>query len=285
MTSDVVIPSSYNYGLVALSVLIAMLGSYATIDLAARVRACHGRARLFWRIGGALAMAIGTWAMHYTGMLAFRLPVPISYDWPTSILSFLPCLLASVVALVVVIRPKMESPRAFVASVFVGGGIAGLHYTAMGSMRMQASSRYSPALVALSVLLAMVFSLLSIWLTFLFRDRPRGWKLRKAGSVALMGTAIWLMHYTGMASASFIQSATAPDLSHAVKISSLDAVGIGAVAVTVLVVALMGSPVDRLQKQQALLDSLFEQAPEAVILMDSGQMIVRVNREFTQIFG
>jgi signal transduction histidine kinase len=250
---------SYNYGLVALSILIAMLGSYATIDLAARVRANHGGSRLSWRIGGATAMAIGTWAMHYTGMLAFRLPVPIRYDWPTSLLSFLPSLLASVVALIVVIRPKMESPRAFVASVFIGGGIAGLHYTAMASMRFQGMDRYSPALVALSVLLAMFFSLLSLWLTFLFRDGPSGWKLRKAASVALMGTAIWVMHYTGMASASYFEFATTPDLSHAVRISSLSAAGIGAVALMVLTVALLTATWDRLQEQSSLLRATGDQ--------------------------
>src|SRR6185503_15395701 len=234
MNPETIMFGHYDYRLVALSILIAMLGSYATIDLAARVKASHGGSRLSWRIGGATAMAIGTWAMHYTGMLGFSLPVPIRYDWPTSLLSFLPSLLASSVALLVVIRPKMESRRAFVASFFIGGGIAALHYTAMASMRFQGMHRYSPALVTLSVLLAMLFALLSVWLTFLFRDGPRGWKLRKCASVALMGTAIWAMHYTGMASASFMKSDTAPDLSHAVLISSLGAAGLGAVALMVL---------------------------------------------------
>jgi PAS domain S-box-containing protein len=285
MTPDMVLSGSYDYGLVALSILIGLLGAYATIDLAARVKASHGSTRLSWRICGAVAMAIGTWAMHYTGMLAFRLPVPILYDWPISLLSFLPSLVASAVALIVVIRPKMESPRAFVASVFIGGGIGSLHYTAMASMRMQAMHHYSPSLVTLSVLLAMVFSLLSIWLTFLFRDAPRGWKLRKVASVALMGAAIWVMHYTGMASASYTESVIVPDLSHAVRISFLGAFGIGAVALTVLSVALATSMVDRLQKQKVLLDELFEQAPEAVTLMSSDYSVIRVNREFTKLFG
>src|SRR3984893_10525201 len=258
-SSDLVMVGYYNYGLVALSILIAMLGSYATIEIAERVKANHGAARLSWRIGGAMAMASGTWAMHYTGMLAFRLPVPTSYDWPTSLLSFLPSLLASAIALIVVIRPKMESPQAFVASIFIGGGIAALHYTAMTSMRFQGMDRYSPALVTLSVVLAMVFALLSIWLTFLFRDGPRGWKLRKVGSVALLGTAIWVMHYTGMASATFIDSGTEPDLSHAVRISALSAAGIGAVALSVLAVALLTSTWDRLQEGKEQLKATSEQ--------------------------
>jgi signal transduction histidine kinase len=213
--------------------------------------------------------------------------VPIRYDWRTSLLSFLPSLLASAVALVVVIRPKMESPRAFVASIFIGGGIAGLHYTAMASMRFQGMDQYSPALVVLSVLLAMVFSLLSIWLTFLFRDGPRGRKLQKVGSVALMGTAICLMHYTGMASASYFESAIAPDLSHSVRISTLSALGIGAVALMVLGVALLTSTWDRLQRQSSLLRETSEKlrALSARLLAAREEEATRIAREIHDELG
>jgi PAS domain S-box-containing protein len=278
-------PGSYNYGLVALSILIAMMGSYATINLAGRITANHGGARLTWRIGGATALAIGTWSMHYTGMLAFRLPVPIRYDWPTSLLAFLPSLFASAVALVVVVRPKTELRRALIAALFMGGGIAALHYTAMASMRLEGMCHYSPTIVTLSTLLAMIFSLLSLWLMFLFRDEPREWKLRKVGSVALLGSAIWVMHYTGMASARFTASANAPNLSHAVRITALGALGIGAAALTVLSVALFTATFDRLQSGKILLDGLFEQAPQGIVLLDEKYRIVRVNRGFTKLFG
>jgi NO-binding membrane sensor protein with MHYT domain len=78
MTSDLVMAGSYNYGRVEVSILIAMPGSRATINLAGQITATKGVSRLSWRIGGAAVMAIGTWAMHYNGMLAFRLPVPDS---------------------------------------------------------------------------------------------------------------------------------------------------------------------------------------------------------------
>src|SRR6185503_9655406 len=123
-----VMAGSYDFRTVVLSVLIAMLGAYCTIELAGRVNASRGKARLAWLIGGATAMGIGTWSMHYTGMLAFRLPVPVRYDWPTALLSFLPSLFASAVALFVVSRQKMGSLRAWMASIFMGGGIAVLHY-------------------------------------------------------------------------------------------------------------------------------------------------------------
>ena len=66
----------YNRALVALSVVIAILSSYAALDLAGRVTSTRGRARYLWLSGGATAMGIGIWSMHYLGMLAFELPVP-----------------------------------------------------------------------------------------------------------------------------------------------------------------------------------------------------------------
>src|ERR1700676_1235170 len=104
---DMVMVGSYDYRLVALSVFIAILASYAALDLAGRVTSAQGRARLFWLSGGAVAMGIGIWSMHYVGMLAFRLPVPVQYDWPTVLLSLLAAIFASLVGLFVVGREKM----------------------------------------------------------------------------------------------------------------------------------------------------------------------------------
>src|ERR1700716_1841045 len=98
---------SYNYALVALSVLIAMFASYAALDLAGRVTAASGWTRAIWLLGGAGAMGTGIWSMHYIGMLAFVLPVPVDYHWPTVLLSLFAAVLASVIALYVVSRPTM----------------------------------------------------------------------------------------------------------------------------------------------------------------------------------
>src|SRR6202166_4828439 len=103
---------SYNHSLVALSVLIAMVASYAALDLAARVTASSGLIRALWLLGGAVAMGTGIWSMHYIGMLAFMLPVPVAYHWPTVLLSLLAAILASVVALGAVSRQKMGAFRA-----------------------------------------------------------------------------------------------------------------------------------------------------------------------------
>jgi NO-binding membrane sensor protein with MHYT domain len=69
---------SYNYALVALAVLMAIFASYAALDLAGRVTAARGWTRAVWLLGGAGAMGTGIWSMHYLGMLAFILPIPVA---------------------------------------------------------------------------------------------------------------------------------------------------------------------------------------------------------------
>ena len=78
--SDLAMVGSYDYRLVALSVFVSILAAYAARDLSARVRA-RGQAWLAWLAAAATtADGIGTWSMHYTGMLAYRLPIPVNYD-------------------------------------------------------------------------------------------------------------------------------------------------------------------------------------------------------------
>src|SRR5262249_18745393 len=150
--------ASYHSGLVALSVVIAVLASYTALDLAGRVTSARGLARFFWLTFGAVAMGLGIWSMHYIGMLAFHLPIPVQYDWPTVLLSLLAAVLASAVALFVVSRPEMNAVHAIVGSLFMGGGIATMHYTGMAAMRLAATCHYSVGLVTLSIVLAMVIS-------------------------------------------------------------------------------------------------------------------------------
>src|SRR3984957_16295965 len=97
----------FDYRLVALSVLIAMLASYAALDLAGRVTAAQGRGRFVWLTGGAAAMGLRLWSMHYSGMLAYSLPVAVLYDWPTVLLSLVAAMLASAIALFIASRSVM----------------------------------------------------------------------------------------------------------------------------------------------------------------------------------
>src|SRR6202051_541008 len=241
-------PGLYDYGEVARSVFIAIAASYAALDLAGRVTAARGRIRLAWLSGGAIAMGLGIWAMHFKGMLAFHLPVPVQYHWPTVLASLLVAVLASAVALYVASRQNMDLVAAFTGSIFMSAGIAGMHYIGMAAMRLPAITRYSPLLVTCSILLAILFSLVALLFAFDLREETRWSVPRRLTSATVMGVAVSAMHYTGMAAASFI-AASPPDLSYAANISSLANNGISIVtlivivaAVTTLSVARRGSP-------------------------------------------
>jgi PAS domain S-box-containing protein len=273
---------SYNYALVALSVLIAMFASYAALDLAGRVTAAGGWTRAVWLLGGAGAMGIGIWSMHYIGMLAFVLPVPLAYHWPTVLVSLLAAILASVVALSVVSRRKMGASRAVAGSVLMGAGIASMHYIGMAAMRLPAICQFNSSLVVMSVVFAVLISFAALWITFHFRDEKKGIGWEKFAGAVVMGAAIPVMHYTGMAAASFTPSGTPADLSHAVSISTLGTAGIAAVTFVVLGLALLTSWLDRrfaartLELQEEKLRRSEEYLAEAQRLTHTGSWAWRV---------
>ena len=279
-----VMVGSYDYLLVVLSALIAVLASYSALDLAERVTAARGTVRLAWLISGSAAMGIGIWSMHYTAMLAFQLPVPMWYHWPTVLLSLLSGIAASAIALFTVSRTMLRWPAALAGSVLQGSAIAVLHYIAMAAMRLAGMCHYSTAIVALSVLVAIAGSLLSLWQTFRLRDQVTSRRRRMTASALWMGASICAMHYTGMAATTFTASSEVPDLSHAIRVTPLGVAGIVTVTIMVLVAALITALVDRLEERSALLHELFEQGPQAVALLNRENQVVLVNREFTRIF-
>src|ERR1700687_1739706 len=234
-----------DYSEPARSVLIAIAASYAALDLTGRgSAAASGRDRLAWLSGGAAAMGIGIWAMHFNGMLAFRLPISVEYHWPTVLVSLFVAILASVVALYVASVRKIGWVEALTGSAIMSLGIAGMHYIGMAAMRLPAITRYSPLLVALSVFFAFIFCLVVLLMAFDLREETKWTVPRKLGSATVMGFAVSAMHYTGMAAAGFIP-ASPPDFSHAVSIPPLANNGIAIVTLIVLVAATVTSSVDR----------------------------------------
>src|SRR5216683_165696 len=172
---------------------------------------------------------IGSYNYPLVALSAFILPIPVAYHWPTVLLSLFAAILASVVALGVVSRQKMGWFRALGGSVLMGAGIASMHYIGMGAMRLPAICQLNSFLVVLSVVFAVLISLAALWITFHFRDEKTGIGWEKLAGAVVMGAAIPVMHYTGMAAASFTPSGMPADLSHAVSISTLGTAGIAAV--------------------------------------------------------
>lgn len=195
---------SYDPRLVALSVVIASVAAYVALTLGERVTQNRGRARYLWLLGGAAAMGSGIWSMHFIGMLAFHLPLPISYDAATVGVSFLAAIAASGVALFVVSRRAMGLRAWLAGGLLMGGGVGAMHYIGMDAMRLDAMARWTPWIVGLSVLVAIGVSLVALGLVFHLRavSAYRG-EWRRYAAAIVMGLAIAGMHYTGMAAATF----------------------------------------------------------------------------------
>jgi NO-binding membrane sensor protein with MHYT domain len=188
---------TYDLRLVALSVVIAIFASFAALDLAARVTESRHKSRLFWLLGGASAMGLGIWSMHYVGMLASKMPMKVFYDIPTVVLSLLAAIAASAVALFTVSRREMSLWQTVVGGLVMGSGIAAMHYIGMAAMRIPMQLTYNRPLLVTSVVLAVVISIVALILAFRNRDESR-LSARKIASALIMGSAIPVMHYTGI---------------------------------------------------------------------------------------
>ncbi|HEU4880679.1 MAG TPA: MHYT domain-containing protein [Longimicrobium sp.] len=238
---------SHNATLVAFSILIAILASYSALALSARVNAARGRFRVAWLAGGSVALGIGVWSMHFVGLLAYRLPVPISYAVPLWLLSLTIAMGASLLALWVTSRPAVPISARIAAGILLGLAVAGMHYAGMGAMRIPGRIDYDPAIVVLSVAVAVAAGCGIIWLFMRLRgeDSARGQRERIAAAVA-MGGALAAIHYAGMAAARFTP------VAEAVRVhddSVLRTGGLAAVVIAgtlgVLAVTLLTTRVDR----------------------------------------
>src|SRR5882672_9511304 len=154
----------------------------------------------------------------------------------------------------------MGASRAVAGSVLMGAGIASMHYIGMAAMRLPAICQFDSSLVVMSVVFAILISFAALWITFHFRDEKTGIGREKVAGAVVMGAAIPVMHYTGMAAASFTPSGMPADLSDAVSVSTLGTAGIAAVTFIVLGLALLTASADRrfaerkLQRSEAYLE-------------------------------
>ena len=148
---------SYSYPLVALSIVVAVLASHAALQLIRQVALAPSRATsLGWLVGGAVAMGLGVWAMHFIGMLAYESPASVTYAPGLTALSVLIAMLASGLALWVNTLPRLTPMLLMTSGTIMGGGIATMHYTGMAAMHMNMPYRYDPLLFAVSIVVAVV---------------------------------------------------------------------------------------------------------------------------------
>lgn len=248
---------SYSTSLVVISLCVAMLASYTALDMAGRIATAKGRAVYLWIAGGAGAMGVGIWSMHFIGMLALRLPFALGFDLGITALSLLIAVLSSGFALWLVSQPRLPAWQLAFGALVMGAGIASMHYTGMAAMRMTPGIDYDPTLFGASLLIAVVASGAALWIAFNLRRNTPYVRLARGGAAVVMGVAIVGMHYTGMAAAQF-----ADDSFCGAALTGLSGKGLDnlvlVTSLAVLAIALLTSLLDaRLEARTAVLaDSL-----------------------------
>ena len=258
---------SYSPSLVVISLFVAILASYTALDLSGRIATAKGRSVYLWIAGGAIAMGIGVWSMHFIGMLALRLPFALGFDFGITALSLLIAVLSSGFALWLISQPQLPAWQLAFGALVMGAGIAAMHYTGMAAMRMTPGIDYDPKLFGASLLIAVAASGAALWIAYNLRRNTPYVRLLRGGAAVVMGFAIVGMHYTGMAAARFADESFCGAALNGLSGKGLD----NLVLVTTL--AVLGF---------ALLTSLLDARLEArtAVLADS---LTQANQELTHL--
>jgi len=187
--------------LVLLAYLVACVGCFATLDMAERaLHAENPTSQRLWRWVGAGCLAGGIWAMHFIGMLAFQAPVDLHYHLPTTLFSLLIALCTSLLAMHTLSLPVLSLRQSLKASVWIGLGIATMHYVGMAALRSNATAYYQPVLFTLSIIIAIGASLAALLLSNYLRNGIGMFhQLLKYSTSLVLGAGIVSMHFTGMA--------------------------------------------------------------------------------------
>ena len=180
----------YNPIWVLLSIFVAIFASYTALDLARRIAHSEGAEFWLWYVGGSLSMGAGIWSMHFVGMLAFHLPVPMTYELDLTLLSLLLAFIAAAFVLGLLKKPQLTHIQLTGAGILLGLGIATMHYTGMAAMKMPALIRYQPSWFILSVLIGIFAAWLALRLTFSFsryQNQAKFWQQLGTGSILGLG--------------------------------------------------------------------------------------------------
>ncbi|HEX2220554.1 MAG TPA: MHYT domain-containing protein [Gemmatimonadales bacterium] len=198
------LPGRYSIVLVFLAVGVAVLSSFTALALAGRVSTTSGRLRLAWLAGGGLALGIGMWAMHFVGMLSFRIPIPMGYRGDYLFLALVVAIASAALALYVVSRSSFSTVRLLVGGALVGASFVVMHVLGMQALHTQATVTYRSGLLLASVFIAVGVSLAALGLAWRSVDGGSAQDRRRRIAAALgVGGAMAGMHYTALAAAQF----------------------------------------------------------------------------------
>jgi signal transduction histidine kinase/CheY-like chemotaxis protein len=234
------VASWYDPSLVLLSVAVSIAASFTSLSLADRLQNSQGRGRVAWLLGAAASMGGGIWAMHFVAMLAFHLDAPVEYHVGLTVLSMAVAVAVVGIGFAIVTYKGVGFKQLLAGGLFMGLGVATMHYIGMAAMQMAVHISYDPTLFVLSIVIAVVASIAALWLSF---NTPS--IAKKLGAAVVMGAAVCGMHYTGMAAASYEAMAHAAHSEVPGMSPALLALAIGVTTFGVLFIGIGSAIVDQ----------------------------------------
>ena len=207
VVSGILLEQTYSIPLVILSVVIAIVSSFTAFGVAERIYATSKQLyKVVWTIFGAVTMGFGIWAMHFIGMLALSLPVPVVYDVTITLISVIPAIAASAVVLWMMTKPRYTRINLLRDGLLLGGGIGLMHHIGMAAMRVDAIMFHDPFLFCLSLVGAVVMATIALKIKHQASNQQQYQFISKPQLVSaiVMGLAISSMHYTAMLAVHFL---------------------------------------------------------------------------------
>ncbi len=275
---------TYDLRAIVLSFLIAWFAAFVAIQLAGRVRSASGRRLPAWVWAGGAAFGLGIWSMHFTGMLAFRLAVPMYYDVRTTAVSLVAAVLSCVLALYVAGTRRRSFAQLMLAAAFMAMGICSMHYLGMASITFSPVATYAPFWVVASIVVALAVSLVALHLLTRFSwvgNEPRFGV--QVGASALMALGVCGTHYTGMAALQLGPGTFCLTSPGAVPGEQLSLV-IVSIALLYLAAITIGSQRD-LHASEQRFRALVDGAPGAMVIVEANGCISLANVEAERLLG
>lgn len=287
---------SYHFPLVVLSLSIAIFAAFMAFNVAGQAALTEDRGRRNTLLAtGSVALGGGIWSMHFLGMTAFDLCLPVNYDVTITALSSLPGIAAAWVALHLLTKSRISFAQIMFGGVLVGAGIGTMHYSGMAAMEMAPLLRYDPTMFALSIVVAVLLAMISLWIKFGIASAIKSKKMLGKhvvlGSV-VMGLAIAGMHYTGMAAARFVAppgietSGQSSDIAVYLAIST-------AIVTLILITIVLGisllfkyrDVMMRAIESERIQSAITDTAVDAILTVDSSGIIKTANPAVKHIYG
>ncbi|MGY9369192.1 putative bifunctional diguanylate cyclase/phosphodiesterase [Citrobacter pasteurii] len=247
---------SWDPVLIGISFVVAFIASFIALDSAGKVAISSRRESTFWRLSGGATLGMGIWSMHFIGMLAMKMSMPINYHFSLTAFSFLIALISATLAINIAISGQtLSTRRLIVATSLLSTGVVTMHYVGMVAIVEHVAIRWQFSLILLSVVIAIIASGIGLWLAFHLRQNTRRALINRLIAALVMALAIASMHYTGMGAATFTHFGhTAHDGLSTLELS----IWVCAVTLVILGIMLVISMVDSQLRTSRLADNLHQ---------------------------